>query len=52
MTDNLSQLKDKLHNLERQREIMVSKIHDLNMDLGEMKENIREIERVVADMKD
>ena len=51
MADNLNQLKEKLRDLERQCDVMIDEVHESDRELGRMKENIRDIEKIVEDIE-
>ena len=51
MADNLFQLKEKIKILERQQEIWAEKNNEFERELEKMKENLREMKKIVEDIE-
>ncbi|MDX9913485.1 MAG: hypothetical protein RBS77_02810 [Candidatus Moranbacteria bacterium] len=52
MADNFDQLKERLHNLEKQCDIVIDEMHKSERELERMKEDIRDIEKIVEDIEE
>lgn len=51
MSENLSQLKEKIKILEKQREMFVEKGREFEREMEKMKDTLREIEKIIEDIE-